>query len=311
MLPDDRDHIIDGRFRLESERIAGGMGMVYRATDLSTGETVAVKISSSFGSQLGERFQQEANCLATIAHPAIVRYIAHGRTSHGEHYLAMEWLQGETLEDRLGRGPIHLGASVQMIRRVAEALSVAHQHGVIHRDIKPANIFLPEKDMSKIKLLDFGIARRLFDPPSLRLTQAGSALGTPMYMSPEQAKGSLDVDARTDVFSLGCVFFECLTGDPPFMADSTTGTLARVAADDDIDVEGRCNGVPESLVVLLRRMLAKRPDDRPQSMLEILDQLGRLTGELRSTGVYPVTRKERSGAQVASPLVSTGERRLV
>jgi len=311
VLPDDRDHIIDGRFRLESERIAGGMGMVYRATDLSTGETVAVKISSSFGSQLGERFQQEANCLATIAHPAIVRYIAHGRTSHGEHYLAMEWLQGETLEDRLGRGPIHLGASVQMIRRVAEALSVAHQHGVIHRDIKPANIFLPEKDMSKIKLLDFGIARRLFDPPSLRLTQAGSALGTPMYMSPEQAKGSLDVDARTDVFSLGCVFFECLTGDPPFMADSTTGTLARVAADDDIDVEGRCNGVPESLVVLLRRMLAKRPDDRPQSMLEILDQLGRLTGELRSTGVYPVTRKERSGAQVASPLVSTGERRLV
>jgi serine/threonine protein kinase/tetratricopeptide (TPR) repeat protein len=311
VLPDDPNQVIDGRFRLESERIAGGMGMVYRGTDLATGEPVAVKISSSFGSQLGERFQQEANCLAAIAHPAIVRYIAHGRTLNGEHYLAMEWLQGETLEDRLSRGAIHLGASVQMVRRVAEALSVAHQHGVIHRDIKPANIFLPEKDMSKIKLLDFGIARRLFDPPSLRLTQAGSALGTPMYMSPEQAQGSLDVDARTDVFSLGCIFFECLTGTPPFMADSTTGALARVAGDDTVDVEARCAGVPKTLTNLLRRMLAKRPDERPQSMLEILDVLGRLTGELRSTGAYPPSPRERSGPRGASPLVATGERRLV
>jgi eukaryotic-like serine/threonine-protein kinase len=311
VLPDDSEQIIDGRFRLEGERIAGGMGMVYRGTDLSNGETVAVKISSSFGSQLGERFQQEANCLATIAHPAIVRYIAHGRTSHNEHYLVMEWLNGETLEDRLSRGAIHLGATVQMVRRVAEALSIAHQHGVIHRDIKPANIFLPEKDMSKIKLLDFGIARRLFDPPSLRLTQAGSALGTPMYMSPEQAQGSLDVDARTDVFSLGCIFFECLTGTPPFMAESTTGTLSRVASNDDVDVVGRCTGVPKSLVALLGRMLAKRPEDRPQSMGEILDELGRLTGELRSTGVYPVSPRERAAPHVASPLVATGERRLV
>jgi serine/threonine protein kinase/tetratricopeptide (TPR) repeat protein len=311
VLPDDQDQIIDGRFRLESERIAGGMGMVYRGTDLSTGETVAVKISSSSGSQLGERFQQEANCLATIAHPAIVRYVAHGRTSRGEHYLAMEWLQGETLEDRLSRGGIPLGASVQMVRRVAEALSVAHQHGVIHRDIKPANIFLPDKDTSKIKLLDFGIARRLFDPPSLRLTQAGSALGTPMYMSPEQAKGSLDVDARTDVFSLGCIFFECLTGSPPFVAESTTGALARVAGDEDLDVEARCASVPKSLTSLLRRMLAKRPDERPQSMTEVLDALGRLTGELKSTGVFTATPKERSTSRVASLLVATGERRLV
>jgi serine/threonine protein kinase len=237
------------------------MGMVYRGVDLSTGEIVAVKISSSFGSQLGERFQQEANCLATIAHPAIVRYIAHGKTGHGEHYLVMEWLDGETLEDRLARGPSTWAPSVQMIRRVAEALAVAHQHGVIHRDIKPANIFLPGKDMSKIKLLDFGIARRLFDPASLRLTQAGSALGTPMYMSPEQAQGSLDVDARADVFSLGCVFFECLTGTPPFMADSTTGTLARITTDE---IRGRGREMRRRAAPpdrLLRRMLAKRPED--------------------------------------------------
>jgi eukaryotic-like serine/threonine-protein kinase len=311
VLPDEPQQVIEGRFRLEGERIAGGMGMVHRGTDLSTGETVAVKISSSFGSQLGERFQQEANCLATIAHPAIVRYIAHGKTSQSEHYLVMEWLSGETLEERLARGPINLGATIQMIRRVAEALAVAHQHGVIHRDIKPANIFLPEKDMSKIKLLDFGIARRLFDPPALRLTQAGSALGTPMYMSPEQAQGSLDVDARADIFSLGCVFFECLTGTPPFMADSTTGTLARVATEETVDVDARCTGVPRGVTELLRRMLAKRVEERPATMSDVLDALGRLTGELRTTGVIAVTRKERTAPHGASPLVATGERRLV
>jgi len=311
VLPDEPKQVIEGRFRLEGERIAGGMGMVHRGTDLATGEIVAVKISSSFGSQLGERFQQEANCLATIAHPAIVRYIAHGKTSQSEHFLVMEWLYGETLEDRLARGPINLGATIQMVRRVAEALAIAHQHGVIHRDIKPANIFLPEKDMSKIKLLDFGIARRLFDPPSLRLTQAGSALGTPMYMSPEQAQGSLEVDARADVFSLGCVFFECLTGTPPFMADSTTGTLARVAAEETVDVDARCPGVPRAVIEILRRMLAKRPGDRPASMAEVLEALGRLTGELRNTGIIPVPRKERSAPHGASPLVATGERRLV
>ncbi len=311
MLPDEPQQVIEGRFRLEGERIAGGMGMVHRGIDLSTGEIVAVKISSSFGSQLGERFQQEANCLATIAHPAIVRYIAHGKTSQSEHYLVMEWLSGETLEDRLARGPINLGATLQMIRRVAEALAVAHQHGVIHRDIKPANIFLPEKDMSKIKLLDFGIARRLFDPPALRLTQAGSALGTPMYMSPEQAQGSLDVDARADIFSLGCVFFECLTGTPPFMADSTTGALARVATEETVDVDARCTGVPKGVTELLRRMLAKHVDERPAAMSDVLDALGRLTGELRNTGVIAITRKERTSPHGASPLVATGERRLI
>jgi serine/threonine protein kinase/tetratricopeptide (TPR) repeat protein len=309
--PDEPKPDLDGRFRLEGERIAGGMGTVYRAVDLSTGETVAVKISSSFGSQLGERFQQEANCLAGIAHPAIVRYIAHGKTAHGEHYLVMEWLDGETLEDRLARGPISMGTSVQMIRRVGEALSAAHQHGVIHRDIKPANIFLPGKDVSKIKLLDFGIARRLFDPASLRLTQAGSALGTPMYMSPEQAQGSLDVDARADVFALGCVFFECLTGSPPFMGESTTATLAKVAADDSIDVEAKCPGIPESLTGLLRRMLAKRASERPSSMAEVVDELSTVTGELRLTGVYPVVKRQRFAAADASLLVATGERRLV
>jgi tetratricopeptide (TPR) repeat protein len=310
LLPHDLPDEIDGRFRISGDRIAGGMGMVYRGTDLSNGETVAVKISAGFGSQLGERFQQEANCLATIVHPAIVRYIAHGRTTHGEHYLVMEWLEGETLEDRLARGALSMGATVRMVRRVTEALAVAHQHGVIHRDIKPANIFLPDKDISKIKLLDFGIARRLFDPASMRLTQAGSALGTPMYMSPEQAQGSLDVDARADIFSLGCVFFECVTGTPPFLADSATGMMARLAGEDTLDLESRCIGVPTCVTDLLRRMLAKKPAERPATMAEVLGVLGDITEVLRTTGIVIPGARPRRLPVDAAPLMATGERRL-
>jgi serine/threonine protein kinase/tetratricopeptide (TPR) repeat protein len=307
---DEPPQEIDGRFSLEGERIAGGMGTVYRGVDRTTGKTVAVKISSNSGAEFGDRFQQEANCLAEIAHPAIVRYIAHGKTARNEHYLVMEWLDGETLEDRLGRGAIPLGITVHMIRRVAEALAVAHQHGVIHRDIKPANIFLPDRDTSRIKLLDFGIARRLFDAPSLRLTQAGSALGTPMYMSPEQAQGRLDMDGRADVFSLGCVFFECLTGKPPFVGETTTVTFTKLTSDEHIDVAARCPGLPARLTELLRRMLAKAPGDRPSSINEVLAEIDSITSDLRVTGVYPIIPHERSGTAQDPLLVATGERRL-
>ena len=298
---------LDGRFRLEGEMVAGGMGTVYRAVDLVSGEIVAVKISSSFGSQLGERFQQEATFLAEIAHPAIVRYLSHGRTARGEHYLVMEWLDGETLEDRLQNGALSLAETFGLARRVSEALVAAHTRGIIHRDIKPANIFLPGGDLSKVKLLDFGIARRLFDGVLPRLTQIGTALGTPMYMSPEQAQGSLDVDARADIFSMGCVLFECLTGTPPFWGESTTATMAKVADGSEIDVSKRCKGLSPRLSRLLGRMLAKQVEDRPASMHEVLLELGRITGDLRATGTLPAIS---SGGTPRGLLTTTGERRL-
>jgi tetratricopeptide (TPR) repeat protein len=298
---------LDGRFRLEGDMVAGGMGTVYRAVDLATGEIVAVKISSSFGSQFGERFLQETAFLAEIAHPAIVRYLSHGRTRRGEHYLVMEWLDGETLEDRLRRGALSLPETLSLARRIGEALAAAHGHGIVHRDIKPANIFLPGRDLSKIKLLDFGIARRLFDTVSLRLTQAGSALGTPMYMSPEQARGSPDVDARADIFSMGCVLFECITGTPPFWGESTTGTLAKVTDDSDIDVAERCQGVSPRFMRLMGRMLAKKVEARPDSMNEVLFELSHITSELRTVGTLGVIPL-RSAVPVQ--LTTTGERRL-
>jgi tetratricopeptide (TPR) repeat protein len=219
----------------------------------------------------------------------------------------MEWLDGETLEDRLRAGAMSLAETLSLARRIGEALAAAHRHGIVHRDIKPANIFLPGRDLSKIKLLDFGIARRLFDTGSLRLTQAGSALGTPMYMSPEQAEGSPDVDARADIFSMGCVLFECITGTPPFWGETTTGTLAKLTDDSDIDVAERCKGVSPRFAHLIGRMLAKKVAARPASMHEVLFELGHITSEsgtARTLGEVPV----RSLAH--GPLTTTGERRL-
>ena len=303
----DATEELDGRFRLEGETIAGGMGMVHRAVDLTSGEVVAVKISSSFGSLLGERFQQEAAFLAELAHPAIVRYLSHGRTRRGEHYLVMEWLDGKTLEDRLQDGPLSLAETFNLARRIGDALAAAHAHGIVHRDIKPANIFLPGGNLSKIKLLDFGIARRLFDAVSLRLTQAGSALGTPMYMSPEQAQGSPDVDARADIFSMGCVLFECITGTPPFWGDSTTGTLAKLSDGGEIDVAERCKGASPRFSRLIGRMLAKKVEARLSSMTEVLLELGRITSELRTTGTLAAVQV---GSSKHHQLTTTGERRL-
>jgi serine/threonine protein kinase len=252
------------RFRIDGDPIEGGMGQVYRAEDLKTGEHVALKVVAEPQGTQSLRFQQEALVLARIAHPAIVRYLAHGSTADGEQYMAMEWLEGETLEDRVARGPLRISETLQLGRRVAEALAVAHRHGVVHRDIKPANVFLPAGDPGQAKVLDFGIARSLFDPEqSLRITTAGAALGTPLYMAPEQARGASNVDGRADIFALGCVLFECLTGRPPFAGKSPTAIMAKICLDDPVDLARRRPETPPDLVALIACMLAKNPDQRP------------------------------------------------
>jgi serine/threonine-protein kinase len=177
------------------------MASVYRARDRETGAAVALKVLHGHGSEQTERFEQEAELLAELSHPAVVRYIAHGSTPVGEHYLAMEWLDGETLEERVGRGPLTIAESVDLGRRVADALTSAHRRGIVHRDIKPSNLFLPGGSLEGVKVLDFGLARRVLD--SRRLTQSGGIMGTPMYMAPEQARGEPYIDARADIFALG------------------------------------------------------------------------------------------------------------
>ncbi len=214
--------IVNGRFEIKRRAGSGGMGTVFRAMDRQTGMPVAFKvINAGHSPELAERFQREAALLAELHHPGIVRFVASGATPDGQAYLVMDWLEGEGLADRLARGTLSVAETIELGRRVTSALSVAHARGIIHRDLKPGNLFLPGGNLARIVVLDFGIARAVESGQSL--TSTGATLGSPGYLSPEQARGDKNLDTRADVFSLGCVLFRCLTGRAPFTGDSDQG----------------------------------------------------------------------------------------
>ena len=272
--------IIEGRFELEREAGAGGMGVVYRAVDRLDATPLAVKILRANEAQQIERFEREAAVLAELRHPGIVRYIANGATPTGERYLVMEWLEGEDLTTRLARKPLTISESLTVVQRAATALFAAHQRGVLHRDIKPSNIFLVNAEVERVKLLDFGIARLASD--ATRLTRSSMLLGTPGYMAPEQAQGSASHDQRVDVFALGCVLFECVSGRPAFEGTYPMAVLAKVILEDVPPLRRLRPEVPEALERLVIRMLAKDPAGRPGDTAEVAAQIGQLQTDFES-----------------------------
>jgi serine/threonine protein kinase len=274
------------------------MGTVYQALDRKTGNLIALKILHSRNTIEQARFDQEARVLAELSHPGIVRYFDHGVTPNGSPYIAMEWLDGETLEDRLGRGNLGPVAAAHVARLVLEALSAAHSCNVVHRDIKPGNIFLVGWKLSEIRVLDFGIARRVLD--TKRLTRKGSTVGTPLYTSPEQARGRADVDGRSDIFSLGCVLFEVLTGEPPFTGETPLEVMTKVCAGRVPEIASKRAGLPPSLTSLVHTMLAPDPAARPssaaqlaQSFAGVVQELGGIEAEFAATAP-PVQNKRAS-----------------
>jgi serine/threonine protein kinase len=222
------DIVVD-RFEIDEVAGAGGMGQVFRARDRSTGEPVAVKVLLGDIASHAARFVHETRALSELSHPGIVRYVAHGISDSGEPYLAMEWLDGEDLSGRLDRAGLTIDESIELASRVAEALGAAHARGIVHRDLKPSNIFLVGRRIEQVKVLDFGIARLA---GATRVTRTGNIIGTPGYMAPEQAQNDRVVDARADVFSLGCVLFECLTGAPAFAGEHLMALMAKVLFTD-------------------------------------------------------------------------------
>jgi eukaryotic-like serine/threonine-protein kinase len=264
---------VAGRFQIEKKAGSGGMGTVYRAHDLVDGSKVALKILSSEQIRDAERFAQEAAILATLTHPAIVRYIAHG--VHAEqHFLAMEWLEGESLDARADKEPLRVHEVLTILRRTTQALAYAHERGIIHRDIKPDNLFLPAGRIESLKLLDFGVARLL--QTKRKLTQTGVFLGTPAYVAPEIVMGSKSVDRRADFYSLGCVAFRCLTGRTPFESPDVGALLTKILLETPPSVRQLSPGVPEPMAALVARLLEKDPDRRPTDGVELLAELDRL-----------------------------------
>jgi serine/threonine protein kinase len=230
----------------------------------------------------------------------IVRYVAHGVTSAGELFLAMEWIDGEVLKTRLQRGSLTVTEAVTLATRVAEALGAAHARGVVHRDLKPSNLILPGGRVDLVKLLDFGIAQR---DGKTQLTQTGAMLGTPGYMAPEQARPSGQIDARADVFALGCVLFECLTGVAPFEGNTTAAILAKILFGTAPRVSELWPEVPESLDALVAQMLSKEPALRPGDGANLAAALAALGSLVHTTA----TR----GRAVRPRAATSAERRLL
>jgi len=265
-------HVVDDRFVVEGAIGSGGMGTVYRAHDRSTDEKVALKLLSR--DDASDRFDLEVKVLAGLEHPHIVRYVAHGELDGGPPYLAMEWLEGEDLEARIARGPLAEKDVLALATAVADVLSVTHAKGIVHRDIKPANLFLPGGDPAKVKVLDFGIARTLGG--SSRLTGTGVLVGTPAYMAPEQARGDRHLDARVDVFALGCVLFEASTGRPAFAGEHAVAVLAKILLEEAPRVVDVSPGASPGLSSLVAKLLAKPREERPSdgaAVLTLLDAL--------------------------------------
>ncbi len=296
------DHrIIGDRFEIERLVGSGGMGEVFRAKDRLTGGPVAVKVLYGSMARDADRFKRESTILAEISHPRIVKYVAHGLIQGGRPYLVMEWLEGEDLADRLEVSGLTLHETLLLARRVSEALAMLHDRGIVHRDIKPSNIYLPNKLVDEAKVLDLGVARNM--RASRPSTRTGIMVGTPGYMAPEQARGAKDVDARADIFALGCLLYECLAGRPAFAGENIAALLAKILLESPPSLREIGIDIPFALDELLMRMLSKHPGSRPANGAVLLKELDAFVGVRDAPA-------QRASAP-AQRALTAGERKLV
>lgn len=265
--------VIDGRYRLESRLATGGMGEVFKATHVELGRTLALKMMRaelSNEASFVERFRREAMTSSRLGHPNIVDIIDSGRMDSGEFYFVMEFLDGEPLSALIAKGPVAPPQAIDLVLQMAEALESAHRAGVVHRDLKPDNAIVVQRGGKPfVKLVDFGIAKVVTPLPNQKQTTHGVIMGTPQYMAPEQAAG-VALDARADIYALGLILFELLTGKPPL-----TGATAPLVMSAHISEPAPPLGpqFPPKLRDVVARMLAKRPGDRPESMVGVIDAL--------------------------------------
>lgn len=300
----EHGQVLEGRWRVDARVDAGGMGVVFRGTDLHDGTAVAIKALLGGDERERARFQREARALAELAHPAVVRYLDHGGTE--SPWLVMEWLEGETLATRLERTGLTPPEAIAVARRLALGLAAAHRAGIVHRDVKPRNVMLPGGDVAQAKLIDFGIVH--VEGASVELTRAGGFIGTPAYVAPELARGHGETDARADLFALGCVLYECLTGRPAFAGGHVWAVLTRVLLEEPPPVSVIA-AVPSEVDALVARLLAKDPARRPaggDAVVAALDALPPFDGVRR---VVPTAEEDLLSADelrvVAVVLVST------
>ena len=302
------ERVLSAHYELDQEIGRGGMGVVYRAKDRRLKRTVAIKIlppELAFRSEIKTRFLREAETAAQLNHPNIVDIYAVDE-AEGIVYFVMAYITGDNLAKRLhDHGSLSVDETRRTLRDVADALAYAHERGVIHRDIKPDNILI-DAQSGRPMVTDFGIARAVSDGDS-RLTATGIAIGTPTYMSPEQAAGERTIDGRSDLYSLGIVGYQMLTGEPPFVANSTPAILVKHISERPTPIEQRRADVPPELARIIMTLLEKDPANRFPSAGAVVVALdtGRMGPDRTSSGTMAggalTTDSRRSSTSSMTP----------
>jgi serine/threonine-protein kinase len=309
------DHLLGGRYRLSGRIAVGGMGEVWRGTDELLDRPVAVKLLSAAHAtddSFRARFRAEARYAASLSHPNIAQVFDYGEMPEDEEapeglpaggaYLVMELVQGEPLSAVIAREErLSPADSLRIVSQAADALAAAHEAGIVHRDIKPGNLLVTDDGTTKIT--DFGIARALWAAQASHLTQTGMVMGTASYVSPEQATGGT-ITSASDIYSLGVVAYECLTGTPPFTAETP---VAIAVAHMHRAVPPLPDDVPAPIAELILTMLAKQPEDRPQSARWVADRARQLRSALPTSGGFDLPLdSELNGAVLAETALDGG-----
>jgi tetratricopeptide (TPR) repeat protein/predicted Ser/Thr protein kinase len=297
----------------------GGMGVVYVAEDTVLGRRVAIKTLTIKPGQNEQhfrtRFLREARAVSALSHPHIATIHDYGETKEGEPYIVMELVKGQTLGDLLTGNSLTIGRALEIIQQVAAALGEAHRNGVVHRDIKPSNVAVDHR--GDVKVLDFGLAKQLnidslteSDPERQTLltsqTQEGVIVGTPLYLSPEQALGSV-IDARSDIFALGSLLYECVAGRPPFDGATRMEICTKIIRDDPVPPSKLNADVSENIDFIVLKALAKKPAERYQSADEMAEDLADVRTGFAATSEMRVIRRltPRAGAEAAPGTLAT------
>jgi serine/threonine-protein kinase len=259
--------MLDDKYRIERLIATGGMGAVYLGTHIKLRKRVAIKVLNPLLSTapMVERFHREAITASQIGHEGIAQVTDMGTSSEGEPFLVMEYLEGESLASRLeASGPLGVEDACELGCSILSPLSAAHRAGIIHRDLKPDNVFLVRQSRGEmVKLLDFGISRASGLDPKFRLTMTGLVLGTPYYMSPEQARGESEITPAADLYAFGVILYEMLVGEVPIRADNYNQLMYRVMIGDFARPREQRPDLPEKLERIILRALAQDPADRP------------------------------------------------
>jgi serine/threonine protein kinase len=297
-----------GNYQVVSKIGEGGMGVVYLARHVTLGRPAAVKVlhpELTSNQDIVTRFFNEARAATAVRNPGIVEVFDFGFLEDRSAYIVMEYLEGESLGARMRRGRSTIAVTLTIVRAIARALHAAHEQGIVHRDLKPDNVFLvPDSELpsgERVKLLDFGIAKLASVGGEASHTRTGTVMGTPTYMAPEQCRGAGSVDHRADLYALGCVAYEMLCGQPPFVAEGAGDVIARHLYFQPSPLRSHRPDLPAEIDDLVLWLLQKDPGARPATAMDLVRTVERLLGAAPPA----VTRPENFAAEVstARPMV--------